>query len=153
MYSEGFSAEVWFKLRMENLRMLDRQPPSMSQIKSVLEQYFKVRVERALFHMSNIEDSEEWLDLIFKTDSLLRLQNIVGQSLRIAVDVTTRRSEVQGKMDMISSRLFKLARKDLAIDRHWVVLVDSQALPSKDRLMDIFYEEVDKNFECAVIEF
>ena len=137
MYSEGFSAEVWFKLRMENLRMLDRQPPSISQIKNVLEQYFKVRVDRALFHMSDVEDSEQWLDLIFKTDSLLRLQNIEGQNLRIAVDVTTRRSEILGKMDMISSRLFKLARKDLAIDRHWVVLVDSQSLPSKDRLMDV----------------
>ena len=153
MYSEGFSAEVWFKLRMENLRMLDRQPPSMSQIKNVLEQYFKVRVDRALFHMSDVEDPEQWLDLIFKTDSLLRLQNIEGQNLRIAVDVTTRRSEILGKMDMISSRLFKLARKDLAINRHWVVLVDSQSLPSKDRLMDVFYEEIDKSVECAVIEF
>ena len=153
MYSEGFSAEVWFKLRMENLRMLDRQPPSMSQIKNVLEQYFKVRVDRALFHMSDVEDPEQWLDLIFKTDSLLRLQNIEGQNLRIAVDVTTRRSEILGKMDMISSRLFKLARKDLAIDRHWVVLVDSQSLPSKDHIMDVFYEEIDKSVECAVIEF
>lgn len=153
MYSEGFSAEVWFKLRMENLRMLDRQPPSMSQIKNILEQYFKVRVDRALFHMSDVEDPEQWLDLIFKTDSLLRLQNIEGQNLRIAVDVTTRRSEILGKMDMISSRLFQLARKDLGIDRHWVVLVDSQSLPSKDRLMDVFYEEIDKSVECAVIEF
>ncbi len=91
--------------------------------------------------------------MIFKTDSLLRLQNIEGQSLRIAVDVTTRRSEVFSKMEMIISRLFKLARKDLAIDRHWVVLVDSQSLPSKDRLMDVFYEEIDKSVECAVIEF
>ena len=153
MYSEGFSAEVWFRLRMENLRMLDGQPPSMSQIKNVLERYFKVRVDRALFHMSNVEDPEEWLDLIFKTDSLLRLQNIEGQSLRIAVDVTTRRAEVISKMEMISSRLFNLARKDLSIDRHWVVLVNSQSLPSKDRLMDVFYEEIDKTVECAVIEF
>lgn len=153
MYSEGFSAEVWFRLRMENLRMLDPQPPSMQAVKSVLEQYFQVRVERALLHMSDVEDPEEWLDLIFKTDVLLRLQNVEGQNLRIAVDVTTLPREVPNKLDMISSRLFKIARKDLAIDRHWIVLVDPQSLPSKDRLMDVLYEEVDKSGECAVIEF
>lgn len=103
--------------------------------------------------MVDVEDAEEWLDLIFKTDFLLRLQNIEGQSLRIAVDIATSAKEVLNKMEMINSRLFQLARRDLEIDRHWIVLVNPQALPSRDRLMDIFYEVVDQYKVCVVIEF
>lgn len=153
MYSEGFSAEVWFRARMLSLRMLDPQPPSLETIKNVLNQYFKGRVERALLHMIDDLDPEEWLDLIFKVDVLLSLQNIEGRALRIAVDITTSPVDVADKIEMISSRLFQIARRKLEIDRHWVVLVNPLSLPSRDRLLDVFYEVVDQNKECVVIEF
>ena len=89
MYSEGFEAEVWFSLKMQSLRMVDPQPPSIVEVRRVLMRYFPARAQRAMAHMIDVEDPSLWLDLIFKTDVLLRLQNIEGQSLRIAVDVTT----------------------------------------------------------------
>lgn len=153
MYSEGFSAEVWFRARMVSLRMLDPQPPSLQAVQNVLNQYFKGRVERALLHMIDDLDPEEWLDLILKVDVLLSLQNIEGRALRIAVDITTSPLEVANKMEMISSRLFQIARRKLEIDCHWVVLVNPLSLPSRDRLLDVFYEVVDQNKECVVIEF
>ena len=72
---------------------------------------------------------EEWLDLVLKVDVLLRLENADGQSLRVAVDVTTSKALVPQKFQMISSRLFGLARRELNIDCHWVVLVNADSLP------------------------
>lgn len=151
MYSEGNAAEAWFIAQMHLLQMVDSQPPSVQKIKQVLTHYFPGRSERAIRHMHNIEDRTEWLDLIFKVDVLLRLQDLEANSLRVGVDITTNASEAFSKIEMIQSRLFRSARKELDIAQHWVVIISSQTPPSKDRLMDLIYEQVDKGLEWDIL--
>ena len=151
MEGQGFEAEIWFSLRMESLRMVE-QPPSIKEIKRVLMRHLPNRVERALNHMRNVEDPSEWLDLAFKTDVLLRVENMQGEYLRIAVDVTADPAKVESKFKTISSRSFAAARKELGINYHWVVLVDVNALPTRDELMDAIYEQVDVGSDLAIIK-
>ncbi len=80
------------------------------------------------------------------------MQNANGKSLRIAVDVTANPTKAGSKFQTISSRRFAAARKELEIDRHWVVLVDPVFLPSKDELMDAVYEAADRDQKLAIIK-
>jgi len=150
--SVGFEVEVWFKLRIQSLRMEETNPPSLSKLRQVLTHYLPERVERALKHMIDVDDLEEWLDLAFKCDVLLRVQDSSGRFLRIATDVTANPTQALSKFKTISSTRFAAARKDLNIDFHWVVLVDPTALPSRDELMDTIYEAADRGEALAIIE-
>lgn len=131
--------------------MLDHDPPELQQVMDVLTQYLPQRIKRVQRHLSDPEDVEEWLDLAFKTDALVRLEDITGRSLRIAIDITARETELADKLSWISSREFRQVRKQLDLAQHWILLVKPDALPSRDRLMDAFYEQVDKSQECAII--
>lgn len=151
MYACGFAVEVWLKSVLNNLKMLDRQLPELEQVVDVLTCYLPQKVARAKRHLNDPDDLEEWLDLVLKTDALVKLEDDAGRSLRIAVDVTVRETELADKLSCISSREFRLIRRRLSIAQHWILLVKPDALPSRDRLMDAFYEQVDKSQECAII--
>ena len=151
MYSRGFAVELWLKSMLINLKMLDRQPPQLEQVVDALTRHLPQKVERARRHLNDPEDLQEWLDLVLKTDALVRLEDITGRSLRIAIDITARETELADKLSWISSREFRQVRKQLDLAQHWILLVKPDALPSRDRLMDAFYEQVDKSQECAII--
>jgi hypothetical protein len=102
--------------------------------------------------MSDESDPDLWLDLILKVDSLLSLQDLDGKALRIGADVTTSAAEVPDKFAAIRSMPFQAIRKELKIDKHWVVLVSAFSLPSDATLIDTFYEIVDRPEECSIID-
>jgi hypothetical protein len=52
----------------------------------------------------------------------------------------------------IRSMPFQSIRRELKIDKHWVVLVSVSALPSDATLIDTFYEIVDRSDECSIID-
>jgi hypothetical protein len=79
------------------------------------------------------------------------LEDYEGNLLRCAVDVTALPREATNKLDTIKSKAFKLVRRQLKIDRHWIILVSPRALPSRDWLIDALYEQADRDYECAII--
>ena len=147
----GFEAEVWFRLTCQRLRMLDSNPPSIRRVESVLRKYLPKKTQRALNHMIDEDDPDLWLDLILKVDSLLFLQDLNDIQIKIGVDVTTFSGEVSAKFSEISSTSFQGARRELGIQKHWILLVSSLSLPSDDMLIDKFYEIVDRPEECSII--
>lgn len=148
----GFDAEIWFRLACRRLRMLDPNPPTLSMLEPVLRKHLSRKTERAIYHMSDESDPDLWLDLILKIDSLLSLQDLDGKTLRIGADVTISPSEVDSKLSAIRSMPFQSIRRELKIDKHWVVLVSASALPSDATLIDTFYEIVDRPDECSIID-
>lgn len=154
MYNDGSGseAEIWFSLRIEALRMRDPNPPSLEQVRRALTRHLSDRLERAFLHINDELDVSELLDLAFKTDILLRVQNMQGESLRIAVDVTANRAKAKAKLKTINNYQFAAARKELGIDCHWIVVVNVNALPSKEELMDAIYQQVDKDRRIVILE-
>jgi hypothetical protein len=150
-FSNGFSVEVWFRLCARELRLLDLPPLQLSEIEPACRKHLLSRVERALPHMSDPTDPELWLDLILKADTMLKIEDCEGNLLRCAVDVTALPREATNKLDTIKSQAFKLVRRQLKIDRHWIVLVSPRALPSRDWLIDALYEQADRSVDCAII--
>ena len=71
MLNDGDEVETWFKLRLESLRMVETQLPSLDRLKKVLSRHLLERFERALNHIFDENDVEEWLDLVLKCDVLL----------------------------------------------------------------------------------
>jgi hypothetical protein len=148
----GFDAEIWFRLACRRLRMLDPNPPTLRMLEPVLRKYLPQKTERAINHMNDEFDPELWLDLILKIDSLLSLQNLDGKALRIGADVTTSSAEVMNKFTAIRSMPFQAIRQELKIDKHWIILVSASSLPSDAMLIDTFYEIVDDQDECSIID-
>jgi hypothetical protein len=151
-FMTGFDAELWFRLTCRRLRMLDPNPPTLRMLEPALRTHLPKKTERAIHHMSDESDLELWLDLVLKIDSLLSLQDLDGKALRIGADVTLSPSEVVSKFAAIRSMPFQAIRRELNIDKHWVVLVSASALPSDATLIDTFYEIVDHPDECSNID-
>lgn len=151
-FGSGFEAEVWLKLTCERLRMVDQNPPSFREIRTVLTRHLDMKVQRAIAHMNDEYDPELWLDYILKIDVLLSLQDLEGNDIKIGIDVTTLKSEVSRKFGEICSRRFQNARRELGIAKHWVLVVSALGLPSDDMLIDKFYEVADTSDECSIID-
>jgi len=153
MFSSAFECEVWFKAVMTELKMLERNPPSLREIKSVLLEHLSKKTHKALRHLKDDSDWSEWLDLSLKIDCLIRLEKEHGVFLGVGVDVTWNREEVWRKLQVIQSHSFQVARSKLGITKHWIVLVNPNHLPGKDWIVDRFYSEVDTSDEIAVLKF
>lgn len=92
------------------------------------------------------------LDKVFKIDSILKVETVEGLLQRVAVDVSANVSMVQAKFDEIKQPKFWASRRELQIDRHWIVLVNSKKLPSESRVIDAIYSAVDEEKKCVIID-
>lgn len=151
-FSQGNSVEIWFRAVTKELQMLDPQPPSLEKIQTVLLKYLNRKTHKALRYLNDVLDPHEWLDLALKVDTLLCLENQHGQLVRVGVDVTSNPEQVDYKLNLIQSKPFFPARKELNIQQHWVVLVDFQRLPELDTIVDMFYDQVDRDMATAIVK-
>lgn len=151
MYSDGDIAEVWFKESCRKLGLLDVLP-SLQLVKRVLNKQLSAKVKTALLYMENENDVGEWLDLVLKTDCLLLIENVAGEMLRVAVDVTADLQKSSSKLAEIDSVRFRAARRELGIARHWIVVVRALEISSRATLIDTLYNQIDIDIECAIVE-
>lgn len=149
--SQGWSVEVWFELTARRLRMTDPDPPGIEVVRPVLQKYFDLRTERALRHMNDPNDALRLTDLVLKIDTMLCLEDQHGKLLRIGVDPTANLAEVPSKIEQIASQRYRAARRELEIDRHWVLAVNPKALPSDERMIDSLYEATDQPQELRLL--
>lgn len=150
MYSNGGIAEYWFRENARKLGLLDVEPP-LSEVKRVLNRHLKAKVRTAIRYMSDETDPQQWLDLVLKTDCLLLVENIEGQVLRVAVDVTIDQEKAEEKLEEVRLPSFRAARRELQIARHWIVVVKALEIASPNNLVDIIYDHIDRESECAVV--
>jgi hypothetical protein len=151
-FTDGFDVEIWFRAAAKALRMLDSRRLSLRLVREVLTLHLPQKVARALGHMSDPQDVDQWLDFILKCDCLLLLEDSNGNPRRIAVDVTANPNDVRSKFREIDTKAFQMARADLGIDQHWIVLVSPLALPDEGSLIDQFYEIIDEGAQCSIID-
>jgi hypothetical protein len=151
-YTKGFSVELWFYLIMQKYRLLDYTPIALATVIRVARQYMPYKAQRGEDFLENPESVEEWLDRIFKMDCILSVETMDGLWQRVAVDVSANVSKVQSKFDEIMQPKFWAARKELGIDRHWVILVSEKNLPSDAELIDAIYAAVDESKKCVMID-
>lgn len=151
MYSDGGIAEVWFTESCRKLGLLDVLP-SLQLVKKILSKYLASKVKTALLYMEDKNDVSQWLDLVFKTDCLLVIENVDGEMLRVAVDVTANLKKAEAKLLEVDSANFRAARLELNIDRHWIVIIRALEVPSRATLIDVLYDQIDEDVECAIIE-
>jgi hypothetical protein len=151
-FTDGFDVEIWFRAAVKALRMLDSRRLSLRLVREVLTLHLPQKVARALGHMSDPQDVDQWLDFVLKCDCLLLLEDSNGNPCRVAVDVTANPNEVRSKFREIDTTAFQNARADLGIDQHWIVLVSPLALPDEGSLIDQFYETIDEREQCSIID-
>jgi hypothetical protein len=150
MYSDGDLAEIWFRESCRKLSLLDVELP-LELVKRVLNKHLKSRVVAATPYMKNRNDPVEWLDRVLKTDCLLSIENMSGQMLRVAVDVTADEEKAESKLQEVSAANFRAARRELRIDRHWVVVVKPTEVSRLATLIDALYSQSDEDIECAIV--
>jgi len=151
-YSKGFSVEVWFQAQMENLRLVDYTPIALATVIRVVRQHLPSKAVTGESYINNPKSVDEWMDKILKIDIILRVEQADGTIQRVAVDVSANASKARSKFDEIRQSNFGTARRELRLDRHWVVLVNEQKLPSPDDLTDAIYEVVDSDQKCVIID-
>lgn len=141
--TNGYCCERWFISVAKQLRILSKNP-SLTKTIDVLSNALKSKFEFANNFIENSLDAAEYLDLVLKTDCILLLEDSKGESYRVAVDITLNKNKIEEKLQEINRSSFKKARKELGIDRHFVILlpVNYQSLNSFD-IADALYTAID----------
>lgn len=151
-FSQGFSVEVWFNFQMQKLRLADNTPIALATVVRVARLYLPSKTETASEFIDNPDSVEEWLDRVLKVDCILRVEQADGTIQRVAVDVSSNLTKAQSKFNEIMQSSFWSARRELMIDRHWIVLINTKKLPDEAKLIDAIYEAVDDPKKCVMID-
>lgn len=151
-FSQGFSIEIWFIFQMQKLRMVDNTPIALATVVRVARQHLPSKTETAFEFIDDPDSVEELLDKIFKIDCILRVEQADGTIQRVAVDISSNPTKAQSKFNEIMQPNFWIARQELMIDRHWIVLVNAKKLPDEAKLIDAMYEAVDDQKKCVMID-
>lgn len=152
-YSSGFSVELWFIAAMRRRRLLDQSPIAISTVMRVIGAYLPNKAKTASEYINDPDDVDCWLDLVLKTDCILLVENIDGQTQRVAIDVSANIDKAQSKFTEISQPSFFSARSELKIDRHWILIVNPDDLPDDGGLVEVIYTSVDLEKKCVMIDF
>ena len=76
-------------------------------------------------------------------DSVIRLENKHGESIRVAVALRTRNNKAYFVYRMAQSSALTKIRHLLNIERYWVFCVDEKLFPDRDEWIDILYSQID----------
>lgn len=151
-YSAGFMAESWFVGFAKRARILDSYSPDLKTVLRVLNTHMPKRVERARPFVDEA-DPLDWLDKACKIDCLLRLEDVQGKVLRVAIDLTLFEGRVENKLVYLGYEDFRRVRRDLGIDRHWLLLLANEEFPEEADLLESLYEQADRSEEVALIDW
>jgi hypothetical protein len=151
MMRSGDETELWFESRMHQLRLLDTSPIGLSTVIRIAKLYLPAKVQKALDFIRNPNDPYEWLDLVFKMDFILQVEASDGSFQRVGVDITSNLGTAPNKLNEILQPKFWGARRKLNVDRHWIIVVNPNALPTPEQLTDAVYTAVDAEQKCVII--
>ena len=149
-----FPANKYFSQLAERLNILS-PVPELQLVKAVLEKNMPRRVERFVPRLSNLEDPTQWFSLILKTNFLIKLWDSDNQPILVGLNVTGSLNSAMEQLEIIQSPEFCLARHELAITRHWFVVIPGfpPVSPSRDELLDALYRQLELETECGVVSF
>jgi hypothetical protein len=103
-----------------------------------------------LKYIENPLSSKEFLDKILKTDCILEIENNQGQIEKIAIDITLDSEKVEDKLQEINRSSFVKSRKELNIDRHWILIVSNNySKLNSFAIAEKLYEAIDNNLQIV----
>jgi hypothetical protein len=174
----GFELEDWVKDFAKKAGILNERAFKAEQTIVLFHQSLNQRFTWAKFEIdTQFVDSEKWIeqalnkqpltgisnqvkndfvnrlaDLVIATDLVVQVKNSSGQTLQIAVDVTSDKKELDNKLrkikgyptkDMVSkaNKNIPEVRATLEIDKHLILLLDrtKNLLPSPETLLNAIY--------------
>ncbi len=145
---------MWFRQSARKLRLLDFDEKNLplDRVSSALERYLPDRVRQIDQQGLDADHNATWWELIF-VDGLLDIENQEGKTLRVAVGVTSSDRHAHRALSLIRSSGFSQVRRELGIDRQWIVLVKADQPHTQDEWADFLYSWVDRPEEetgCAL---
>jgi hypothetical protein len=147
------SVEQWFEHQANALKLL-APVPGLAEVKNVLERHLPERVRRLSRHIAETESAENWLKIILKSSTVIRLWPVSNQAITIAVDCSGNLRLAQKQFELIQSPEFRAARRELGIDQHWSLVIPGFPLQllKQSELLDFLYEQLAKNEQQCVTE-
>lgn len=152
--TELFPARESFRGLASSLRLL-APAPELALVKDTLSKYMPQRVKRLLPRLSQLENVDQWLSLILKTNFLVQMHSFDEQLVLVGLNVSGSYETAQTQLEIIKSSEFRAARKALGISKHWLVIIPGlpPQVPTRDELIDAFYSMLDESAECEIIQF
>ncbi len=145
--------EQWFYHWVRTMN-LAAPYPTLTEVKSALQSHLPERTRRYARNVPDLESGESWLRFVLTTGELIRLSPSPSQpGQTIAVLPSNIERFALKNHQTIASPEFAAVRRDLSIDKHWILLIEnlSSRVPGSDELLDAFsYQALDPS-ECAII--
>jgi hypothetical protein len=148
------SAEQWFQSQADSLKLL-AQTSDLPTVKDILQRNLPERVCRFSRHIAEPESAANWLEIILKSNALIRLWPSPENPITIAVNCSGNLKLAQEQLALVRSPEFCAARRELGIDKYWFLVIPGYPLqvPKQSELLDVLYAQVSKDEECAVVQF
>lgn len=156
-FVEAQSIENWFRQKAEELRLTAPSPDLITTL-HVLKTYLPGRVKRYLGHLSNPEDTRQWLAIMLRCSCLIRLwrRGQDGQDIPITIATSFSPGMEDAKSDLrlISLPDFQTARQALGIQKHWHISIADFpfVVPGDSDLLDILYENLETSDAVGIIQ-
>lgn len=174
----GAELEEWFKDVARKAGILNETPFELEKTVRLFDEKLNHRLSWARTSIHKyFPDGEDWIDrtlhrraipnisaqlkhefanrladLVIGIDLVLQVKNTGGNTVQIAVDVTSNDREVDNKLRKVrgfslpssaskANKNIPLVREELGIDKHLVVLLERTPgrLPSTEKLLDVIY--------------
>ncbi|NJM76242.1 MAG: hypothetical protein HC852_11195 [Acaryochloridaceae cyanobacterium RU_4_10] len=148
------SVEQWFHAQVISLKLLAPMP-ELATVRGILERHLPGRVQRLSRHISNPQDTSNWLEIILKSSELIKLWSSPEQPVTVVIDCSGNLKLAQEQLALVRSPEFCAARRELGIDKYWFVVIAEYPLqvPKQSELLDALYAQLAKDEECAVLQF
>jgi hypothetical protein len=150
---ESNSISQWFELQVDFLK-LSSPIPDLSTVKVVLQRNLPGRVNRLSRHIAEPENAANWLEIILKSNALIRLWPSPEKSLTVAIDCSGNLKLAQEQLALVRSPEFSAARRELGIDKYWFLVIPGYPLqvPKQSELLDALYAQLAQEDECGIVQ-
>jgi len=128
--------------------------PDLTEVKPALHLHLPERTKRYSRNVPDLESGESWLRFVLITGELIRLSPSPNQlEQTIAVLPANIERFALKSQQTIASPEFAAVRRELSIDKHWILLIENLAekVPDSNELLDAFVHQAKELAECAVI--
>jgi hypothetical protein len=149
---EKIMAYLDFYKIVKQLQMLDGFGVNFSRLRQIAQKNLYRHVLDAKSVSKDLDLHETWFE-ICKVHCVLTLEDLWGRHFRVAVYLESDPEETASILSMLHSTGFNTFRKALNIQRHWVVRMDQDHLPTWQQVVDVIYEAIDQSTQIALVDF
>ncbi|MBV5262197.1 hypothetical protein FLX56_27835 [Synechococcus moorigangaii CMS01] len=142
-----------FRAIAARLQVLENSHPDLAfpKVSKLVQTHLGRELAQAIAHRQDPKDPHTLWDLL-KIDAILRLENQMGENIRVAVYLVHHEFQAYKALHTANQAAYFQVRRQLGVQAYWVLCLDPKRFPSQNQWIDFLYREIDhQQKSCRLI--